>query len=122
MPKKPARQQRNESPIVSKQQELIRREEEIRAKLNKAQTFLQKAPDLKAEARRKEQRTLIERFEGPSRIDGPVDFRIAFVKPKSSAPPPRLRKERSKAPLVTFLLMIAFVIVIYYAFRVMWQG
>ncbi|MEO6741946.1 MAG: hypothetical protein ABIP20_17010 [Chthoniobacteraceae bacterium] len=122
MAKKSDRKPTVESPIQSKQQKLELLAEKLKAEINKRQEFLKKAPALKDEAQKKQQRELVERFNRPARIEGPVDFRLDFVREKKSAPPKKLRKERSKAPLVTFVLFVTFVVVAYFAWKSLWQG
>ena len=112
-----------ESPIQSRQQQLALQEAKLKAQLNMTKAFLEKAPALKDEAQKKQQRELVERFNSPARIEGPVDFRLEFVNgKKSAAPPKRLRKERSTAPLFTFLLLVTFIVVAYFAWKSLAQG
>jgi len=122
MAKKPARNARNQSPIDARQKELERKQAELKAKLNHAQSIIEKAPEMKAEIQRRVQRSIFERYSRPSRIEGPADFRLEFVGQKAARPPRQLRKERSLAPFVTLLLLAAFGVVAYYAWRVMWHS
>ena len=122
MAKKSDRKSTVESPIQSRQQQLELQAEKLKAEINKRQEFLKKVPALKDEAQKKQQRELVDRFNRPARIEGPVDFRLDFVAAKKSAPPKKLRKERSKAPLFTFLLLVTFVVVAYFAWKSLWQG
>ena len=123
MPRKSDRNPDGESPIRSRQQHLAQLEAQVKAQLNKTKQFLEKAPALKDEAQKKQQRELVERFNSPARIEGPVDFRLEFVNgKKNAAPPKRLRKERSKAPLFTFLLLVTFIVVAYFAWKSLAQG
>ena len=110
------------SPIHSKQQQLAQQEEKLKAQLNKTQKFLEKVPALKDEVQKKQQREIFDRFNRPARLEGPVDFRLDFVSAKKSAPPRKLRKERSKAPLVTLALLVTFVVVAYFAWKSLMQG
>lgn len=121
MPRKPAAKSRTRSPIQNKTQEVERDAEQIRAKLRQTREFLDKAPAMIAEVQRKEHRDRIARYEQPPRLDGPGDFRLGFVRGRSPKPP-KLRKERSKAPVVTLLLLVGFAFVAYFAWRVLWQG
>ena len=111
-----------ESPIQSRQQQLALQEARLKAQLNKTMAFLEKAPALKDEAQKKQQRELVERFNRPARIEGPVGFQLDFVRGKQSAPPKKLRKERSKAPIFTFVLLVTFIVVAYYAWKSLAQG
>ena len=122
MPRKSDRKPDGESPLHSKQQHLAQLEAQVKAKLNKTQEFLVKAPALKDEAQKKQQREIVDRFNRPALIEGPVNFRLDFVAAKNVAPPKRLRKERSKAPLLTLVLLVAFVVVAYFAWKSLWQG
>ena len=78
-----------------------------------------KRKELENEVRTREER--IAKYEQPPRLDHPGDFRVEFIG-KYRPKPPKLRKERSIAPLVTLLLLVAFAFVFYYGWRVLWQG
>ena len=121
MPPKAAAKKANHSAIEAKKRELERKAEQVKAKLNETQEFLDKAPALQAEVQHKQQRAIIERYQRPARIEGPADFRAELVGTRKHRPPKRLRKERSKAPFVTLLLLIGFCAVMYYAWRVLWH-
>ena len=122
MPRKPDRKSTGETPIQSKQHKLAQEEAQLKAQLDRTQQFLEKVPALKDEVQKKQQREIFDRFNRPARLEGPVDFRLDFVAAKKSAPPKRLRKERSKAPLITLALLVTFVIVAYFAWKSLWQG
>ena len=122
MPRKSDRKPTVESPLHSKQQQLAQMEEQVKARLSRTQTFLGKVPALKEEAQKKQQREIVDRFNRPARIEGPVDFRLDFVAAKNATRPRKLRKERTKAPLFTLALLVTFVVVAYYAWKALWQG
>ena len=122
MPRKSDRKPTVESPIQSRQQKLALQEAQLKAQLNKTQKFLEKVPALKDEVQKKQQREIVDRFNRPARLEGPVDFRLDFVAAKNAKPPKKLRKERSKAPLVTLALLVTFVVVAYFAWKSLWQG
>jgi hypothetical protein len=122
MARKPDRKSNGESPIHSRQQQLAQQEEHVKARLNQTRDFLKKVPALKDEVQKKQQREIIDRFNHPARLEGPTDFRLNFDRARSAKPPPKLRKERSKAPLFTLLLLVTFVVVAYYAWKALWQG
>jgi hypothetical protein len=122
MSRKTDRKSTSESPIQSRQQQLAQQEQQVKVRLNQTREFLQQVPALKDEVKKKQQRELIDRFNHPARLEGPTDFRLNFDRGRTSAPPRKLRKERSKAPLVTLLLLVTFVIVAYYAWKALWQG
>lgn len=122
MAKKSDRKPTVESPIQSRQQQLALQEAKLKAQLNKTMQFLEKAPALKDEAQKKQQRELVERFNRPARIEGPVGFQLDFVRGKQSATPKKLRKERSKAPIFTFVLLATFVVVAYFTWKSLAQG
>ena len=122
MARKTDRKPTGESPIQSRQQQLAQMEAQLKAKLNKTQEFLEKVPALKDQVQKKQQREIYDRFNRPARIEGPADFRLDFVRGKSPAKPRRLRKETSKAPLVTLLLLVTFIVVAYFAWKSIWQG
>jgi hypothetical protein len=122
MSRKSDRKPEVESPIRSKQQHLAQLEAQVKAKLNKTQTFLEKAPALKQEVQKKQQREIVDRFSRPARIEGPVDFRLDFVAAKNLGPVKKLRKERAGFPLMTIVLLAAFVVVAYFAWKSLLQG
>lgn len=122
MSRKSDRKPNVESPIQSKQQQLAQMEEQVKARLSKTQNFLGKVPALKEEVQKKQQREIVDRFNRPARIEGPVDFRLDFVAAKNVGPAKKLRKERSKTPLVTLVLLVAFVVVAYFAWKSLTQG
>jgi len=55
-------------------------------------------------------------------VEGPADFRYDLVPSKAPKKPRTLRKERSKAPLLTLVLLVTFGCVVAYAVRTLWQG
>lgn len=122
MSRKSDRKPEVESPIRSKQQHLAQLEAQVKAKLNKTKAFLEKAPALKDEAQKKQQREIVDRFSRPARIEGPVDFRLDFVAAKNSGPAKKLRKERSGIPIITIVLLVAFLCVAYFAWKSLWVG
>lgn len=122
MARKPERQPNGDSPIKSKQQQLTQMEAQVKAKLSKTQAFLEKVPALKTEVQKKQQREIYDRFNRPASIEGPADFRLNFVAEKKRVKPRKLRKERSKAPLVTLILLVTFIVVAYFAWKSLWQG
>ncbi len=122
MPRKSDRKPTVESPIQSKQQQLAQMEEQVKARLSKTRTFLGKVPALKEEVQKKQQREIVDRFNRPARIEGPVDFRLDFVAAKGAAPAKKLRKERSGIPFITIVLLVAFVVVAYFAWKSLWVG
>ena len=122
MPRKSDRKPDGESPLHSKQQLLAQLEAQVKAKLNRTQEFLEQAPSLKDEAKKKQQREIVDRFNRPALIEGPVNFRLDFVAAKNAAPAKKLRKERTKAPLLTLVLLVTFVVVAYFAWKSLWQG
>ena len=124
MAKKSDRKPTVESPIQSRQQQLAIQEAKLKAQLNKTEEFLKKVPVLKDKAQKKQQQELLTRFSGRNPVEGPVaiNFRLQNVGTKLSSPPKKLRKERSKAPLVTFVLLVTFVVVAYFAWKSLWQG
>jgi len=122
MPRKSDRKPNGDSPIQSKQQQLAQMEAQLKAKLGKTQEFLGKVPALKDEVKKKQQREIVDRFNRPARLEGPADFRLDFVAGKKPAKPRKLRRERSKAPLISLLLLVTFIVVAYYAWKSIWQG
>lgn len=122
MSRKPDRKSTGASPILARQQELEAKAEQVKAKLNQARQFLEKAPALKEEAQKKQQRAIYDRFQQRGRLDGPTDFRLDFVAGKKLPVPKKLRKERSKAPLFTLVLLVTFIVVAYFAWKALYKG
>lgn len=121
MPPKASAKKGSPSPIQSQKQELERRAQRLQEELRRTQEFLNKAPELIAQKQRDEHRARMARYEQPPRLDHPGNFRLELIaKPKTK--PPKLRRERSFAPFVTVLLLVAFVVVFYHGWRVLWQG
>jgi hypothetical protein len=109
-------------PIKNRRKALNDQAAKLKAKLEQAQQFLEKAPTLKAAAQRREQQEILSTYRRPVRVEGPTDFRYELAGTKAGARPPRLRKERSKQPLLTLVLLVAFVFVALYAVRTLWHG
>jgi hypothetical protein len=123
MPRKSDRKPIGSTPLLTKkQQQLDQQAAQLKARLSEARQFLEKAPDLKKAAQLKQQREIFDRFNRPARLEGPVDFRLDYVAAKGARSPRKLRKERSKAPLVTLALLVTFVIVAYFAWKSIWRG
>lgn len=122
MSRKPDRKSTGASPIQTRQQELEAKAEQVKAKLNQTRQFLEKVPALKDEAQKKQQRAIDDRFNRPARLEGPADFRLDFVAGKKATVPRKLRKERSKAPLFTLLLLVTFIVVAYFAWKALYLG
>lgn len=121
MPSKASAKKGSPSVIQTQKQELERRAQRLQEELQRTQNFLKEAPQLIAKRQQQEHRERIAKHQQPPRLDHPGDFRVEFIgKPKGK--PPKLRKERSIAPFVTLLLLVAFVFVFYYGWRTLWQG
>ena len=122
MSRRPTTQPKSPSPLDKKQRELELKAAKLKADLQNTQQFLSKAPEMKAEVQKRQQEELVTRYQRPQRVEGPADIRYDFR--KGSAPSRRvtLRKERSKAPILTFLLMVTFSAVVIYACRVLLHG
>lgn len=115
MPRKTDRKPTVDSPIRSKQEQLAAMEAQVKAKLDKTKAFLDKVPALKDEVQKKQQREIVDRFNRPVRIDGPADYRLNFDRHRTFGKPAKLRKDRSLAPLLTVVLLVAFCVVAYFA-------
>jgi hypothetical protein len=109
------------NPINRRQRALDEQTENLKAELEKLQKFQQKAPELKAEARRREQQEILSTYRRPVRLEGPADFRYE-VSGTKKAKPRKLRKERSSAPVLTLVLFVTFCCVVAYAVRTLWHG
>ena len=110
-----------QTPLHQKKTDLELKAEKLKAEISQTQQFLQKAPQLKNAAQKREQQEILNSYRRPARIEGPVDYRYDLVKPKPSKPP-ILRKERSKAPLLTIALLITLGVVAYYTWRTLLHG
>lgn len=111
------------NPINRRQKALEDQTASLRAELEKVRRFQEKAPEMKAEARRREQQEILSTYRRPVRVAGPLDIRYDNVTDAAATSRPRkLRKERSKAPLMTFLLLLTLGFVVFYAVRTLWQG
>ncbi len=119
MPRKSDRKATVESPILSKQQQLAQQEAQLKARLDETRDFLKKAPVLKDEAQKKQQLEILDRFSRPAQIEGPSNFRLNYDAGKPVPPPRKLRKERSKTPLITLALLLTFAVVLYFAWKSM---
>ena len=122
MPRKTDHRSQRLPAIQTKQQELDKQAAQLQAKLIQTREFLDKAPALKAAAQRKQQRAIFDRFNRPARVEGPADFQLAYDTSRNAPPPRRLRRERSKAPWITLLLLVVFAVVVYYSWKALWQG
>jgi hypothetical protein len=112
-----------DTPLDKKKSALSAEAEQLKAKLQQARRFLQEAPTIKAEAQRKEQQELLNRYRRPTRVEGPSDFRLELVNSRPAGRPRTLRRERSLAPmLTTVFLLVACAVVLYYAVRVLQHG
>ena len=109
------------NPINRRQKALDEQTANLKAELEKIQKFQQKAPELKAEARRREQQEILSTYRRPVRLEGPSDFRYE-VSGGKKAKPRKLRKERSSAPVLTLVLFVTFCCVVAYAVRTLWHG
>jgi hypothetical protein len=109
------------NPINRRQKALAEQTANLKAELEKLQKFQQKAPELKAEARKREQQEILSTYRRPVRLEGPSDFRYEVTGGKKPRPR-KLRKERSHAPVLTLVLFVTFCCVVAYAVRTLWHG
>jgi len=108
------------TPLDNKKKALLAEADQLKAKLQQARRFLQDAPSMKAEAQRKEQQELLNRFRRPARVEGPSDFHLEMVGTRPVGKPRTLRRERSLVPLLTTIfLLIACAVVLTYAIQVL---
>jgi hypothetical protein len=122
MSRKPDRKSATLPAIEAKKQQLEAKQAELKAKLNKTRQFLEKAPALKEEVQRKEQRAIFDRFNRPAKLEGPVNFRLDYEGPKNPKPPRPLRGERARIPWFTLLLFVIFAVVTYYSWKSLSPG
>lgn len=120
MPRRPDR--KPETPLDRQKKALENKAAALKVELEKTQEFKQKVPELRAKAVEREQRELLSRYHRPVSIEGPSDFRYDLYAGKQAAKPRKLRKERSKAPLLTLVLLVTLLFVAYYAVRTLWNG
>jgi preprotein translocase subunit SecF len=111
---------KSQTPIDKKQKELEAQLAKIQAEMEKNRSFLNKAPQMKEEVEQKQKNELVARHHRPVRIEGPADFRYEFRRGKQTAS--TLRKEKSIAPLITIILLVAFLVVAVYAWRMLLHG
>jgi|GEM_PF-1462342 len=112
--------QKDATPLDNKKTALLAEADQLKAKLQQARRFLQEAPNMKAEAQRKEQQELLNRYRRPTRVEGPSDFRLEMVGTRPAGRPRTLRREKSLAPLLTTIfLLIACAVVLTYAIQVL---
>ncbi len=104
------------TPLHKKKTDLELKAEKLKAEISQTRQFLQKAPEMKNAAQKREQQEIINTYRRPVHLQGPVDFRYDLVKSKPSKHV-TLRSERSKAPLLTFALLITLGVVAYYTWR-----
>src|SRR5687768_4689140 len=110
------------NPINRRQKALDEQSANLKAELEKLQRFQQKAPELKAEAQKREQQEILSTYRRPVRLEGPTDFRYELVGSKAKPKQRKLRKERSRAPVLTVILFVTFCCVVAYAVRTLWHG
>ncbi len=110
------------TPLANKQRELEAKAAKLQADLQNTRQFLNKAPEMKAQVQKREQQELVTRYQRPQRVEGPADIRFDFRKGSTPSRRVTLRKERSKAPILTFVLMLTFSAVVIYACRVFLNG
>src|SRR5262245_7277406 len=118
----PRRKDPSPDPIRNRRKALSEQAEKLKAKLDQTSQFLEKAPVLKAEAQKREQQEILSTYRRAVRVEGPTDFRYELAGAKKGAAPARLRKDRSKQPLLTLVLLVAFAFVAVYAVRTLWGG
>ena len=116
------RQPDQQNPINRRQKALDEQRANLKAELERLQKFQQKAPELKEEARKREQQEILSTYRRPVRLEGPTDFRYELAGSKGKTKPRKLRKERSRAPVLTLILFVTFCCVVAYAVRTLWHG
>ncbi len=122
MSRRPTTPPKAATPLDAKQRELQAKADKLRADLQSTRQFLDRAPEMKAEVQKRQQHELVQRYQRPQRVEGPADVRFDLRKGSTPSRRVTLRKERSKAPILTFFLMLAFSAAVIYACRVLLQG
>ncbi len=124
MSRRPAKTKDPTPTALDKKQVALRAEaERLQKQLQDTRHFLKEAPGMKAEAQRKEQQEILNRFRRPARIEGPADFRLELVNAKPSGKPRTLRHERNLGPMfLSFVLIIACVVTFYYVVQIVLPG
>ena len=110
------------NPINRRQQALEEQAARMKAELAALQTFRQRVPELKEEARKREQQEILHTYRRPVRIEGPSDHRFDANAAKPGVKPRTMRKERTRAPILTLVLFVTFCCVMAYAVRTLWHG
>jgi hypothetical protein len=99
------------TPLNAKQQELARRETELREKMQKLERMIEQAPRVAEETTRRQREELLARAnEGSSRLDVSMalhDKRFLDGGRHSEGPRVSLRKERREGRIIFLVLVIA---------------
>ena len=96
------------TPLTEKQQELARRESELREKMQKLQRVIAEAPRRAEERSRQEREELLQRARGDSRLNVSMTLEDRRYGDSDGYSPRRgaLRKERREGRIVFVLLVI----------------
>jgi hypothetical protein len=104
-----------DSPVDQQQEELARRENELRDKMQQLQRMIEEAPRLAAETSRRQREELLARAtQSGSRLDASLSLRDRRWGDEESGTRPRgaLRKERREGRIVFLVLVIALAMVV----------
>ena len=103
------------SPVDQQQQELARRENELRDQMQKLQRMIEEAPRVAEETSRRQREELLQRAnQGGSRLDASLSLRDQRWGDEqwSTRRPRSLRKQRREGRLIFLLLVIALAAVV----------
>lgn len=98
------------TPLNAKQEELARRESQLRAEMQKLQQMISEAPRKAEERSRREREEIIARAKGESRLDVSMalqDKRFGDSSGYSSGRRGALRKEQREGRIVFLVLVLA---------------
>ena len=118
-PSKTAATRPAQSAISDRQKRLAEEDARNRAEEERIKRMLEAAPKKREELAKKQRDEFIKRKTKVVHLDRPVDNRfdaIAVARPSRGR---KMRKERTFSQVLFVLLVIAFIISLYYAFRVM---
>jgi hypothetical protein len=111
------RSPKSESPVDQQQEELARRENELRDKMQQLQRMIEEAPRVAAETSKRQREELLARAnQSGGRLDASLSLRDRRWGDEQSSTRRRgaLRKERREGRIIFLVLVIALVVVVFW--------
>ena len=108
---------KSESPVDQQQEELARRENELRDKMQQLQRMIEEAPRVAAETSKRQREELLARAnQSGSRLDASLSLRDRRWGDEESSTRRRgaLRKERREGRIIFLVLVIALAVVVFW--------